>query len=101
MNVLISRESRELSNLDARKQFSRNQELYNPCLKEHNLSYKCLDNNNFDQDSCKLYFENYKQCQIFWKTVMVDRRVNNIKPHLPLPEDREKIKAEYLNKRKK
>lgn len=44
----------------------RNQEETNPCLKEQELSYKCLSMNNYDKDKCQLEFENYKTCKGFW-----------------------------------
>lgn len=42
------------------------QQKHNPCLKEQNLSYKCLGDNNYDKDKCQLEFENYKACKGFW-----------------------------------
>ncbi|XP_034190332.1 coiled-coil-helix-coiled-coil-helix domain-containing protein 7 [Osmia lignaria lignaria] len=84
-------------NLNARKQFTRNQELENPCWKEHNISLKCLDKNNYDYEKCTLQFENYKTCKSFWKHVVTDRTIRNIQPALPLPEDREKVKAQYFS----
>lgn len=62
------------------------QEENNPCLKvgikknnilnkkyitefifqEHNLSLKCLNDNNYKHDACEAHFENYKQCKAFW-----------------------------------
>ncbi|XP_053989456.1 coiled-coil-helix-coiled-coil-helix domain-containing protein 7 [Hylaeus volcanicus] len=72
------------------------QEMDNPCLKEHYLSLGCLEKNYYVHKKCVLYFENYKNCKIFWNKVKVDRKLHGITPHLPLPEDRSKIKAEYL-----
>ncbi|XP_015520617.2 coiled-coil-helix-coiled-coil-helix domain-containing protein 7 [Neodiprion lecontei] len=68
----------------------------NPCLKEHHLSLKCLNENNADHDACTLYFMNYKNCKDFWYQVTRERRKNGIKPYLPPPADRLKIKGEYL-----
>nr|XP_033327528.1 coiled-coil-helix-coiled-coil-helix domain-containing protein 7 [Megalopta genalis] len=74
----------------------RDQEIDNPCLQEHLLSLKCLDNNEYVQKRCEPYFENYKICKMFWRNVKKDRRLKGIKPELPLPEDRRKVKAEYI-----
>lgn len=45
---------------------NRDAELHNPCLKEQEMSYKCLHDNGFDRDKCELYFLNYKNCKEFW-----------------------------------
>ncbi|KAI4489488.1 hypothetical protein M0802_011100 [Mischocyttarus mexicanus] len=74
----------------------RNHEETNPCFKEYNLSLKCLDNNFYDNDACKKYFENYRNCQDFWKKVVADRKKNNVTPYLPIPEDRENVKKKYI-----
>ncbi|KAI4496603.1 PREDICTED: coiled-coil-helix-coiled-coil-helix domain-containing protein 7 [Polistes canadensis] len=74
----------------------RNHEETNPCVKEQNLSLKCLDDNYYVHDACKAYFENYRNCQGFWQKVVADRRRNNVKPYLPIPEDRESVKNEYI-----
>ncbi|KAK9701844.1 hypothetical protein QE152_g30343 [Popillia japonica] len=76
----------------------RNQEETNPCLKEQELSYKCLSMNNYDKDKCQLEFENYKTCKGFWMSIQSERRRKGIKPYLPTIEDREKIKREYFAK---
>ncbi|XP_034942728.1 coiled-coil-helix-coiled-coil-helix domain-containing protein 7 [Chelonus insularis] len=68
----------------------------NPCLKEHYLSLKCLDDNQYDHDACLWYFENYKNCKGFWNDVMHDRRSKGITPILPPVEEREKMKEEYM-----
>merc|ERR1712198_573351 len=71
-----------------------------PCIKENKMTYKCLDENNYDRTACANYFENYKRCKTFWGQVRVDRRRAGIEPNLPPAEEREKIKREYLeNKR--
>ncbi|XP_015191147.1 PREDICTED: coiled-coil-helix-coiled-coil-helix domain-containing protein 7 [Polistes dominula] len=74
----------------------RNHEETNPCMKEHNLSLKCLDDNNYVHDACELYFENYRNCQDFWQKVVADRKRKNVTPYLPIPEDRENVKNEYI-----
>ncbi|XP_063604447.1 coiled-coil-helix-coiled-coil-helix domain-containing protein 7-like [Penaeus indicus] len=68
----------------------------NPCIKEHEQSYKCLDENNYNRDICAGYFENYKKCKEFWSNLRVERRRQGIEPNLPPPEERERIKKEYL-----
>ncbi|KAK0181670.1 hypothetical protein PV327_003935 [Microctonus hyperodae] len=73
----------------------------NPCMKERLLSLKCLDENNYKQEACKLYFDNYKNCNKFWKEVYFTRRQQGISPYLPEPEERAKIKDEYLKSMKK
>lgn len=33
---------------------------------EQELSYKCLNKNNFNREACEVYFANYKNCKDFW-----------------------------------
>ncbi|XP_018329366.1 coiled-coil-helix-coiled-coil-helix domain-containing protein 7 [Agrilus planipennis] len=73
------------------------QEKYNPCLKEANISYKCLSDNGYDKDKCELQIENYNLCKKFWGFIKTDRRKNGIKPYLPDPQDREAIKSQYID----
>ncbi|CAD7081159.1 unnamed protein product [Hermetia illucens] len=73
-----------------------NAERDNPCLKEQELSYKCLHKNNFDREKCEVYFANYNNCKEFWNKVRSDRRFRGITPYLPDIADREQIKAEYM-----
>ncbi|XP_055704753.1 coiled-coil-helix-coiled-coil-helix domain-containing protein 7 [Phlebotomus papatasi] len=68
----------------------------NPCLKEQELSYKCLDRNNYESEKCEVYFKNYKNCKEFWNKVKTERRRKGIYPHLPDVSDREEIKAAYM-----
>ncbi|EFN67043.1 Coiled-coil-helix-coiled-coil-helix domain-containing protein 7 [Camponotus floridanus] len=77
----------------------RNQELYNPCYKEHLLSLKCLDSNQKERQACEVYFKNYKNCKQFWAKVQSERKSKGIKPYMPPLEERKKIKAEFLNSR--
>ncbi|OXA64351.1 coiled-coil-helix-coiled-coil-helix domain-containing protein 7 [Folsomia candida] len=72
--------------------------LTNPCLKEQKLSYKCLSENNFNKDKCSAAFANYTACQEFWKKIKAYRRSEGIRPHLPRPEDRDRIKKEYMER---
>ncbi|KAH8378806.1 hypothetical protein KR009_001433 [Drosophila setifemur] len=73
-----------------------NAERDNPCLKEQDLSFKCLNKNNFDRDKCEFYFANYNNCKEFWNKVRADRRAKGIAPYLPPIEEREAIKSEYM-----
>nr|XP_034826124.1 coiled-coil-helix-coiled-coil-helix domain-containing protein 7 isoform X2 [Maniola hyperantus] len=81
---------KQLKNTDA--------ERLNPCLKEQEKSYQCLNKNGFDHEKCEPYFDNYNTCKKFWGKVSKDRRARGIVPYLPDVEDREKIKAEYVQK---
>ncbi|XP_076756815.1 coiled-coil-helix-coiled-coil-helix domain-containing protein 7 [Xylocopa sonorina] len=92
--------NKELQMIEARKLRKKNQELNNPCLKEQGLSQNCLDTNQYDYDKCESYFENYRTCKKFWGMIMSHRRKEGITPYLPLPEEREKIKAEYFRSQK-
>ncbi|XP_012273683.1 coiled-coil-helix-coiled-coil-helix domain-containing protein 7 [Orussus abietinus] len=71
-------------------------EINNPCRKEEKMSYKCLDENNYNKDSCTQYFENYKACKMFWNSVVRKRKLEDIRPFLPHPDERETIKAEHM-----
>ncbi|KAG6438929.1 hypothetical protein O3G_MSEX000338 [Manduca sexta] len=68
----------------------------NPCLKEQEMSYECLNKNGFDHAKCENYFDNYNTCKKFWGKVYSDRRAKGIRPYLPDIEEREKIKADYI-----
>lgn len=72
----------------------------NPCIKEQDMAYKCLDENNYDRNVCAGYFENYKKCKDFWGTVRVDRRRAGIVPNLPPAAERDQIKRDFLEKLK-
>ncbi|XP_037028190.1 coiled-coil-helix-coiled-coil-helix domain-containing protein 7 [Bradysia coprophila] len=71
----------------------------NPCLKEQNMTYQCLNKNNYDREVCEPYFVNYNNCKDFWGSVSLARRRKGITPHLPDVEDRPKIKEEYMKTR--
>ncbi|KAG8173714.1 hypothetical protein JTE90_010871 [Oedothorax gibbosus] len=62
------------------------------------MSLKCLDENMYVRDKCEEYFENYRNCKHFWNYVSRDRMSKGIWPKVPLPEDREAVKKEYLKK---
>ncbi|KAH8405275.1 hypothetical protein KR222_001015 [Zaprionus bogoriensis] len=73
-----------------------NAERDNPCLKEQELSFKCLNKTNFDREKCEVYFANYNNCKEFWNKVRSERRAKGIVPYLPPVEERAAIKAEYM-----
>ncbi|XP_050356257.1 coiled-coil-helix-coiled-coil-helix domain-containing protein 7 [Nymphalis io] len=73
-------------------------ERMNPCLKEQEKSYECLNKNNFVQEKCEAYFDNYNTCKKFWGKVSKDRRARGLTPYLPDVADRDRIKGEYLQK---
>ncbi|XP_069676089.1 coiled-coil-helix-coiled-coil-helix domain-containing protein 7 [Periplaneta americana] len=75
-------------------------EMNNPCIKENDMVFKCLDKNNYQHDKCAAYFENYKSCKNFWGKVRAERRAQGILPHLPPPEEREKIRAAHVTSKK-
>ncbi|XP_011315431.1 coiled-coil-helix-coiled-coil-helix domain-containing protein 7 [Fopius arisanus] len=72
--------------------------LDNPCHEESEGSRRCLEKNNYNYDACTLYFDNFKACKKFWNEVKWSRKRQGITPPLPLPDDRKKIKAEYMEK---
>jgi len=68
-----------------------------PCWRERELSLGCLTENSAEQEKCKDYFVNVKNCMKFWSKVTMDRRMKGIHPELPPLEEREKVRAEYIN----
>lgn len=48
------------------KKLKFNQEKFNPCLKEQNLTFKCYDNHNYDKEKCEKQINNYRLCKLFW-----------------------------------
>ncbi|KYQ51968.1 Coiled-coil-helix-coiled-coil-helix domain-containing protein 7 [Trachymyrmex zeteki] len=90
----------ERTDITSRHTLRRNQETDNPCYKEHLMSLKCLNSNpDKTENPCELYFINYKNCKDFWASVRRERRSKGIKPYLPPPEERAKIKTDFLNSR--
>ncbi|XP_066592683.1 coiled-coil-helix-coiled-coil-helix domain-containing protein 7 [Prorops nasuta] len=81
-----------------KNKLKRNLEEDIPCMKERELSSKCLSDNNYNHDACKLYFDNYNNCNKFWDAVYRDRRHKNIRPLLPPIDEREQVRQEYLAK---
>uniref|UniRef100_A0A1A9ZWF7 Coiled-coil-helix-coiled-coil-helix domain-containing protein 7 n=1 Tax=Glossina pallidipes TaxID=7398 RepID=A0A1A9ZWF7_GLOPL len=73
-----------------------NAERDNPCLKEQELSYKCLSKHNYEREPCEIYFANYKNCKEFWGRVKSERRAKGIEPYLPPVEERAAIKEEHM-----
>lgn len=72
------------------------QEKYNPCLNEQQITYKCFDKFKYDKEKCELEMYNYKECKSFWNRVRADRKRKGIKPYLPEPEERQQIKLQYM-----
>ncbi|XP_063983279.1 coiled-coil-helix-coiled-coil-helix domain-containing protein 7 [Diachasmimorpha longicaudata] len=87
--------ARNKSELEAARQLTI---LNNPCFEESEKTRKCLEKNNYDRDSCSPYFENFNQCKKFWNEVKWSRRAKGIQPELPHPDERPKIRAEYMAK---
>ncbi|KAK9403285.1 coiled-coil-helix-coiled-coil-helix domain-containing protein 7 [Crotalus adamanteus] len=65
----------------------------NPCLMESDASRKCLEANQSNKDMCAIYFLKYKSCRKFWHGIMMQRRQDGIKPHMPIAEERKRILA--------
>ncbi|XP_021190831.2 coiled-coil-helix-coiled-coil-helix domain-containing protein 7 [Helicoverpa armigera] len=78
------------------KLVNKDAERLNPCLKEQEMSYQCLNKNGFDQSKCEAYFDNYNTCKKFWGKVYKDRKAKGLYPYLPEVEDRAKIKDQYF-----
>ncbi|XP_055320049.1 coiled-coil-helix-coiled-coil-helix domain-containing protein 7 isoform X1 [Sitodiplosis mosellana] len=85
-----------------------------PCWKERQLMYKCLDENNYDKDKCEAYVKNGKYCKKFWvnfpsksfhsrfsSAIADDRKQKMIFPSMPIGEEREKIREECMKNYKK
>ncbi|XP_065223394.1 uncharacterized protein LOC135847667 isoform X2 [Planococcus citri] len=70
--------------------------IFNVWTMEQNLTTKCMYDNNYDREKCILVFDNYTECRRFWKYVSWDRWFNGIVPNLPIPEERERVKKEYI-----
>ncbi|KAJ8710019.1 hypothetical protein PYW07_009385 [Mythimna separata] len=78
------------------KLINKDAERLNPCLKEQEMSYKCLSKNGYDNSKCEEYFDNYNTCKKFWGKVYKDRKAKGEYPYLPEVEDRAKIKEQYF-----
>uniref|UniRef100_A0A9L0I7N5 Coiled-coil-helix-coiled-coil-helix domain-containing protein 7 n=2 Tax=Equus asinus TaxID=9793 RepID=A0A9L0I7N5_EQUAS len=63
----------------------------NPCLSESDASTRCMDENNYDRESCSTYFLKYKNCRKFWNSIMIQRRQNGVKPSMPTAAERDEI----------
>lgn len=62
-------------------------------FKESDASRKCMEMNQSDKDMCAIYFLKYKSCWKFWHGIMMQRRQDGIKPHMPIAEERKRILA--------
>ncbi|KAK1123516.1 hypothetical protein K0M31_008221 [Melipona bicolor] len=94
MSVSGTHYKKQVSTL--KEKLTQDQELINPCFQESNISARCLEKNRYDYSKCFLEFENYKLCKKVWRKIIYNRKMKDIKPHIPLPEEREKIKQEYF-----
>ncbi|KYM97860.1 PREDICTED: coiled-coil-helix-coiled-coil-helix domain-containing protein 7 [Cyphomyrmex costatus] len=86
----------ERGDIKSRHTLRRDQQIDNPCYKEHLMSLKCVTSNK-TKDTCTQYFINYRNCKDFWASVQRERRLKGIKPYLPPLEERAKIKTDFLN----
>ncbi|CAB0035700.1 unnamed protein product [Trichogramma brassicae] len=92
----ISEQKREAQ----RKANRYGQESDNPCLKEKQLSFDCMarcNQQNYEKE-CEVFFVNYKNCRNFWSSVEKQRKWQGIEPNMPPPEEREKIRSEFMGK---
>lgn len=39
---------------------------YDPCQESSNMSFKCLEQNNYDREMCYEYFKAYRECKKEW-----------------------------------
>ncbi|XP_017881881.1 coiled-coil-helix-coiled-coil-helix domain-containing protein 7 [Ceratina calcarata] len=79
------------------KKLKQDQELINPCYKESLISAQCLERNQYDYTLCEVQFENYRVCKRFWSSVISKRRLEGVMPIVPPPDEREKIRKEFIN----
>lgn len=83
---------------DGKRTTNLNNPYNNPCLKEQNMSFDCLERNMYKYENCQLQFENYKACRKFSDSVYHERRRwEYIYPYIPNPEERDTIRAEYFS----
>lgn len=94
---------------------------------ERQLTYKCLDDNGYDKSKCAAFIENGKYCNQFWVRIFqfslrffaakltiqlfsicvtqlairLERRENGIHPEIPVGEEREKVRQEFMKRYKK
>lgn len=76
--------------------FEAARERRDPCMKERQMSLKCQTDHAGEQWHCKDYFTNVKNCIKFWDKVSIDRRKRGIEPAIPIPSERDRVKAEYM-----
>ncbi|CAD5122666.1 DgyrCDS11076 [Dimorphilus gyrociliatus] len=75
-------------------------DMKNPCILEHRLALRCLDERGYNKDQCGIFFTNYKNCKTFWDRIVKDRKRKGIKPYLPPPTERQTIKDSHEQKAK-
>ncbi|EDO16243.1 hypothetical protein Kpol_505p20 [Vanderwaltozyma polyspora DSM 70294] len=39
---------------------------YDPCQESAQMSFNCLDRNNYDKSKCRAYFDAYRECKKQW-----------------------------------
>ncbi|XP_059156994.1 coiled-coil-helix-coiled-coil-helix domain-containing protein 7-like [Physella acuta] len=78
------------------KDIAAKRQALDPCLKENEMTTQCMNENGYNGEMCKDFFENYRNCKKFWSWVMDQRKKQGIQPYLPPPEERESVKKEYL-----
>lgn len=86
---------KQSSNTLLKKKYRQKLEEVNPCVKESQLSMKCLTDKDYEKDSCQEFFDNYNHCKQFWLIIQRERKKRGITPHLPPVFEREQIKNEY------
>ncbi|OAD55976.1 Coiled-coil-helix-coiled-coil-helix domain-containing protein 7, partial [Eufriesea mexicana] len=94
MSVLNVNDKRPVSSF--RKKLKHDQAAYNPCIEEYNSSLKCLEKNHYERNKCTEQFVNYRKCNKIWRKIITIRREKDIKPVIPAPEERAKVKNEFL-----
>ncbi|KAM9839546.1 coiled-coil-helix-coiled-coil-helix domain-containing protein 7 isoform 1-T2 [Aulostomus maculatus] len=65
----------------------------NPCLDESTASQKCSETYSQDKTMCLTYFQRYKNCRKYWHNIMVQRRRDGVKPHMPTADERQEMLA--------
>jgi hypothetical protein len=50
---------------------TKNLSFYCLLMQENDMVFKCLENNNYQNEKCVAYFENYKCCKNFWVCIFV------------------------------
>lgn len=71
-----------------------------PCAKERQISFNCLEDHDYDHSKCQLAFENFRYCKQFWNNIHAERAAKGIRPFLPPPEERDAIRREHIEKQR-